>query len=269
LGVWWDEKLQTGQKWEASIDEALRTASVVLVLWSKESVKSEWVKQEASYAKVTENLVQARIDDCSIPSQFASLQAADLRSWNKRENASEFVDIVAEINRIRESVSDQTQSLPAATAPPSDIKGMTGKYVLFATILGLVVGFAAGRASYRTDVVSPAADTGTGPVSTSAARDTTGEIVPGLVFEDLTQQTNVLDYRVVSGRIRNTGSGTFKKINVAVEWSDEKGTVLESGSETVLYDTLRAGAARSFSVTVKDDPRLSSFRLHVVEFEFE
>ena len=46
LDVWWDANLQTGQKWEATVDEALRTASVVLVLWSKRSVKSEWVKHE-------------------------------------------------------------------------------------------------------------------------------------------------------------------------------------------------------------------------------
>lgn len=106
MKVWWDEKLQTGQHWEGVIDQALRDASVVVVLWSELAVNSDWVKQEASFAKLSDNLVQARIRDCSIPPQFAAIMAADLRSWNKREDDPVIGDIVAAINEIR--------TLPAA-----------------------------------------------------------------------------------------------------------------------------------------------------------
>lgn len=108
LDVWWDEKLQTGQKWEATIDEVLRSAAAVLVLWSERSVKSEWVRHEASYAKTSEKLVQARVDDCAVPQVYASSMAADLREWRAGDNSADLAQMVAEINRIvraRASVS--------------------------------------------------------------------------------------------------------------------------------------------------------------------
>ena len=125
--------------------------------------------------------------------------------------------------------------------------------------------------SYNLYVVSfvAEADSETGTFTTTEARDAGGAIVPDVVFEDLRQETDLFGRRVVSGRIRNTGSGVFTKIKVAIEWSDDKGTVLESGSETVLYDDLRAGTARSFSVAVKDNSRFSSFELCVVETRIE
>jgi hypothetical protein len=33
--VWWDERLQTGQRWNEKIDEALLKAEAVVVLWSE------------------------------------------------------------------------------------------------------------------------------------------------------------------------------------------------------------------------------------------
>jgi hypothetical protein len=44
--VWWDRIIPPGKTYGEVIEEALDPAKCVIVLWSKESVKSDWVKNE-------------------------------------------------------------------------------------------------------------------------------------------------------------------------------------------------------------------------------
>ena len=111
LTVWWDEKLQTGKKWEEAIDLALISARVVVVLWSNLAVNSDWVKHEASFAKLHKNLVQAKINNCSIPAPFSTILAADLSNWNKRKDDPNFHEIISEIERIRNLSNNQNANI--------------------------------------------------------------------------------------------------------------------------------------------------------------
>jgi formylglycine-generating enzyme required for sulfatase activity len=52
-----------------------------IVLWSKTSVSSDWVKTEASEGKQRGILIPVLIDDVKIPLAFRLLQAADLKDW--------------------------------------------------------------------------------------------------------------------------------------------------------------------------------------------
>jgi hypothetical protein len=45
--VWWDRKIPTGKTWREVIGEALEAARTIIVAWSKTSVKSRWVQEEA------------------------------------------------------------------------------------------------------------------------------------------------------------------------------------------------------------------------------
>ena len=45
--VWWDALIEGGSRFAKSIDEALDKADAVVVLWSKDSIESDWVKDEA------------------------------------------------------------------------------------------------------------------------------------------------------------------------------------------------------------------------------
>ena len=42
--VWWDPKIQAGQSFDEIIERELAAADCVVVLWSKHSIASEWVK---------------------------------------------------------------------------------------------------------------------------------------------------------------------------------------------------------------------------------
>jgi hypothetical protein len=99
LLVWWDEDLQAGEKWEQEIENALHNSSAILVLWSNESVRSEWVKHEACIGKTLGLLTQAHLGDISIPPLFDDIQSVDLTNWNNGENDPQFVRILESIKK--------------------------------------------------------------------------------------------------------------------------------------------------------------------------
>jgi hypothetical protein len=46
--VWWDHKLQAGKTFAGVIESEIKKSDCVLVLWSKASITSRWVRDEAN-----------------------------------------------------------------------------------------------------------------------------------------------------------------------------------------------------------------------------
>lgn len=90
MEVWWDEHLQTGQKWHQEIDNALLSACAVVALWSRKAIDSEWVQHEASIARLRGVLTHATIDGTKPPEIFRSIQWENLSQWDKTPNDQSF-----------------------------------------------------------------------------------------------------------------------------------------------------------------------------------
>ena len=80
--VWWDRKIIAGQSFDQVIERELGTAKSIVVLWSKASISSEWVKNEAAVAAERGILVPALIDSVKLPLEFRRKQTADLVGWD-------------------------------------------------------------------------------------------------------------------------------------------------------------------------------------------
>jgi len=76
--VWWDREIQGGSRFAAEIDKALTDAEVVVVLWSKASVDSAWVQDEAAEGRDSGRLVPVLIDEVRPPLGFRQYQAVDI-----------------------------------------------------------------------------------------------------------------------------------------------------------------------------------------------
>src|SRR5205085_12198400 len=76
--VWWDGLIPSGERFSAKISEALEGASAVVVLWSESSGKSNWVQDEASFARDHQRLVPILIDRTAPPLGFRQLQCVDV-----------------------------------------------------------------------------------------------------------------------------------------------------------------------------------------------
>lgn len=79
--VWWDRRILAGQTFDKAIERELYAAKSVVVLWSRHSVESEWVKCEAAAAAERDVLVPAAIDKVRLPLEFSRRQTADLVRW--------------------------------------------------------------------------------------------------------------------------------------------------------------------------------------------
>ena len=80
--VWWDRRIVAGQTFDQTIERELESARSVVVLWSKDSIESEWTKNEATVAAERNVLVPALLDDVRIPLEFRRKQTANLIDWN-------------------------------------------------------------------------------------------------------------------------------------------------------------------------------------------
>lgn len=99
--VWWDRKIPFGRVFDEVIAEHLAAARCVLVLWTRNSVESRWVRAEASEAATREVLIPALLDkELIIPLEFKLLQAADLTDWAAGSTHAEFNRLLDHINEL-------------------------------------------------------------------------------------------------------------------------------------------------------------------------
>src|SRR3989304_173051 len=80
--VWWDVVIPPGQTFDEVIEAELKAAKCVVVLWSKKSVKSHWVRIEAHEGNKRRILVPVLIEEVQIPLAFSIIQAANLINWD-------------------------------------------------------------------------------------------------------------------------------------------------------------------------------------------
>jgi TolB-like protein len=80
-GVWRDDQLPAHRAFTKVINEKLKAAKAVVVVWSAEAVESEWVQSEADHARLDHKLVQLSIDGVQPPMPFDRIQCADLVGW--------------------------------------------------------------------------------------------------------------------------------------------------------------------------------------------
>ncbi|MFN3912794.1 SUMF1/EgtB/PvdO family nonheme iron enzyme [Hyphomonas sp.] len=119
FSVWWDKVLRAGQTYDEVTEGMLRDADVVVVLWSAVSVKSKWVRTEATLGQRTSVLVPAMIEDAERPIMFELTQSADLIGWEGDRSDVRWQEFVADIRRAAEQAaeSEAKAALPPPPAP--------------------------------------------------------------------------------------------------------------------------------------------------------
>ena len=100
LDIWWDEGLETGQTFDEKIQAVLQEAKAVIVVWSKESVKSEWVRAESSVGRERGILVPVMIQRVNMPVPFNLLHTADLIGWSGDRSHPGYVDVVKQVKKL-------------------------------------------------------------------------------------------------------------------------------------------------------------------------
>lgn len=75
LAVWWDQQLEPGTRFSAEIERRLNESQLVIVCWSRHSIASDWVRDEADVARSKGTLFSLLLDDAPPPLGFRGIQS--------------------------------------------------------------------------------------------------------------------------------------------------------------------------------------------------
>ncbi len=117
--VWRDDELPAHRDYSEVIEERLRAARAVVVIWSDEAVRSEWVQSEADRARQDRKLVQLSIDGSRLPMPFDRIQCADLTGWSGDVAAPGWRKVAGSIDALVRGVAAPIPSPSRAAAAPA------------------------------------------------------------------------------------------------------------------------------------------------------
>jgi adenylate cyclase len=95
--VWRDDELPVHRAYAEVIEERLKGAKAVVVLWSAEAAKSQWVRSEANVARSAGTLIQVTLDGSLPPMPFDEIQCADLKDWDGRTDTAGWRKLAASV----------------------------------------------------------------------------------------------------------------------------------------------------------------------------
>ena len=98
--VFWDRHIPAGQTWRSHIGQALGDAKCVIVAWTRFSVVSSWVSEEADVGRQRGVLVPILLDTVEVPIGFRSIQVANLTEWAPGQNSPRFEQLLDDINAL-------------------------------------------------------------------------------------------------------------------------------------------------------------------------
>ena len=118
ISVWWDAKLEGGARFQNVTEFNLENAAAVVVLWSKVSVQSHWVHDEATRGRDRGCLIPVSIDGTLPPLGFRQFQWIDVSQSAWSLDHPEIAKLVHAVEARRDGVSSKVGSFDPATAQP-------------------------------------------------------------------------------------------------------------------------------------------------------
>ena len=99
------------------IAEALESARCVVVVWSRDSVTSSWVREEADEGQKRGVLIPVLIDEVRPPLGFGRIQAARMIEWDGTPESEAFQKLVADITAVIDAPSAARDPASETAAP--------------------------------------------------------------------------------------------------------------------------------------------------------
>ncbi|MES2894670.1 MAG: TIR domain-containing protein [Pseudomonadota bacterium] len=117
--VWRDDELPPHRSYAEVIAEQLDSAKAVIVLWSADAIRSQWVRSEANRARECGKLVQVVLEPCVPPMPFDQIYCADLAGWGGEGGGGEWNKVLASIAELVKSRAEGTGAARAANSQTS------------------------------------------------------------------------------------------------------------------------------------------------------
>lgn len=116
--VWWDERLRGGAQYSKEIQQALDDSDAVVVLWSKSSIESAWVRDEAAEGRDRDKLIPVSIDSAKPPIGFRQFHTIDAtNSARGKQGIDQLLQSVGE-SASRPASPSANSTAAAGPSPP-------------------------------------------------------------------------------------------------------------------------------------------------------
>ncbi len=106
--VWWDEDLMGGEEFDKVIEKQIDEARAVIVVWSKTSVQSGYVKDEAQQAHQLKKLIPVSFEKgVKPPFGLGTIHVQDLSDWDRTQEYPGFKDLLDSIRAVSKGQYDK------------------------------------------------------------------------------------------------------------------------------------------------------------------
>lgn len=138
-GVWWDEKLPAHLSHEEAIVEQAGAARAVIVLWSRGSAQSKWVRAEAECARDRQTLIQVSLDDAAPPAPFDGLETSSIRGWTGETDHPGWGRVQARLATLCGARQAVPVSMPTVPPRPRPVRAARAHRLALATIAASIM----------------------------------------------------------------------------------------------------------------------------------
>lgn len=97
--VWWDRDQLPGKDIDLEIEQGIAEAKVVLVMWSKYSVRSDNVRDEAQKGRHQNKLLPLKLEEIDVPLFCSRLSTIDLIGWPDQDLLFELATLKTAIKK--------------------------------------------------------------------------------------------------------------------------------------------------------------------------
>jgi TolB-like protein/Tfp pilus assembly protein PilF len=134
LKVWWDRMIEGGAAFAKTIEAALVSSDAVIVLWSKQSVASDWVLDEAAHGRDLRKLVPLSLDGTEAPLGFRQYQSISLAAWRGPADPAPVAAIVRAVRALASGDATVQRVAPTPVASPSRRRALLGAAIAAAVV---------------------------------------------------------------------------------------------------------------------------------------
>lgn len=139
--VFWDRRIPAGRSWREHIGAALESARCVVAVWSRHSITSAFVAEEADAGAQRSVLLPVLLDAVLPPLGFRGVHAADLSHWNGDRAAPAWRQLLLDLNVMLTgapaSAAGSGEAPPAAPRDRTDPPVVSGRAMPVKRALGL------------------------------------------------------------------------------------------------------------------------------------
>lgn len=206
--VWWDiESLRSGEDFSQVIKKAIDDVKCVIVLWSKHSVQSKWVRAEAQIAENADKILPVLKDSNTanfIPTPFNILHSESLDSWVGNPQNRQFHRLLEAVEHFCSQPSGQ--AFVSRMEDPQLAVSKSQNQSMFLALGWLIFGLLAG------------VTLGYGYFEFQASQKETGNRKELLQNVDSMESNHEEDVVPGAGRFTNNGDGTVTDKQTRLMW---------------------------------------------------